>query len=100
MKCPSCAARADDGAAECPACGLVFAKWRARAEKEKKEAALALAALESPTPPPPDLWVVRTVAAAVVAAWVLGLGLYVHFHPAKPHAPAQQSLRGNKTGPF
>ena len=97
MKCPSCAAQSKDAAAECPACGLVFA----RAEKEKRETAAAIAALESPPAPPPDnRWPVRVAAACVAAAWVLGLALYVRFHPARPGAGAQQSLRGNRTGPF
>lgn len=33
MRCPSCSAEGPDGAAECPACGVIFAKLKARAEK-------------------------------------------------------------------
>jgi hypothetical protein len=102
MICPSCAARSKDDAAECPACGLVFAKWRERREKEKREGLEALKAMESrPSPPRSNPWLVRGAAAVVVAAWVLGLSLYyVRFRLARPRAGAQQSLRGNKIGPF
>jgi hypothetical protein len=77
MKCPNCSAEAADVAADCPACGLVFAKWRERKEKEKREAATALAALEAPPPPStPDLMLGRVVAGVIVVGWVLGLALY------------------------
>lgn len=32
MKCPSCAHVQPDESLECPACGVIFAKWKARAE--------------------------------------------------------------------
>jgi hypothetical protein len=32
MKCPSCAHAQPDESLECPACGVIFAKWKARAE--------------------------------------------------------------------
>lgn len=41
MKCPSCSAESPDAAAECAACGLNYAKWRAKAEKSAFEAAAA-----------------------------------------------------------
>ncbi|HBL16574.1 MAG: hypothetical protein A2X36_14345 [Elusimicrobia bacterium GWA2_69_24] len=33
MICPNCSAAGPDGSAECPACGVIFAKWKAKAEK-------------------------------------------------------------------
>lgn len=30
MQCPSCQAQVADGAVECPACGIIFARWRPR----------------------------------------------------------------------
>jgi len=35
MKCPNCSHEADDGTAECPACQLIFAKWKAAAERPR-----------------------------------------------------------------
>ena len=67
MKCPACAAACGDGAAECPACGLIFAKWREQ----------LLKALEPPTPARArNPWVGRAIAAVIAAAWTLGLALY------------------------
>ena len=66
MKCPNCTTDSGD-AAECPACGLIFAKWREQIFK----------ALESPTPARVrNPWVSRAIAAVVVAAWMLGLAIY------------------------
>ncbi len=42
MTCPRCSAPADDGALDCPSCGIVFAKWRPRTVRER------------PAPPPPQ----------------------------------------------
>ena len=89
MKCPSCAAQASDDAGECPACGLIFAKWRERErerkEKEKRAASDALAALEVPAPSsaPPNPWVVRGIAAGVVALWLGAFGFYLIRHTHK-----------------
>lgn len=72
--CPLCARPSAEGAVECPTCGVIFAKLRARAEREK--AASAARTLD-PTPPPAlNPWHVRLAAAAVVVCWMLGLGLY------------------------
>ncbi|MDD5629923.1 MAG: hypothetical protein PHU21_12715 [Elusimicrobia bacterium] len=66
MKCPSCSAEAPDGSAECPACGLIFAKWTPERES------LMRARLE---PPLPD-WCQEPVgrsektAARVVMVWL------------------------------
>lgn len=77
MKCPNCAAQAEDGAVECLSCGLLFAKWRERQEKEKREAAEALKALESPPEPPKiNPWTGRLIAGLVVLWWMLGLAIY------------------------
>ncbi len=94
MKCPHCAAAASDDAADCPACGLVFAKGRERQEKEKAEAAAALAALESPKPARAlSPWIGRSVAAVVVAWWVLGLMIY-YVHSLKGRDRSQRPVSG------
>ncbi|HXT01476.1 MAG TPA: zinc ribbon domain-containing protein [Elusimicrobiota bacterium] len=78
MKCPSCGAPSADGAAECPQCGLVFAKWRERQEREKREAAEALKSLDAPPAPKPPVnpWIGRIAAAVIVVWWMLGLAIY------------------------
>ena len=77
MKCPNCGAQAQEGAAECPQCGLVFAKWRERQEKETREAAEALKAHGAPPEPPPaNPWTGRLFAGLIVLWWMLGLAVY------------------------
>lgn len=71
--CPLCAHPAGEDAAECPTCGVIFAKLRARAERERKAAALVLEATPAPSRNP---WRVRLAALSVVAFWMLGLALY------------------------
>lgn len=72
-RCPLCSTAAPEGAAECPSCGAIFAKLRARAEREKN----AALRLPEPTPAPSvGPWQVRLAALAVVALWMLALGLY------------------------
>lgn len=54
MKCPACSADGPDGAPECAACGVNFAKWQAKLEKKAaEEAAAAQAAAAAPPAPPP-----------------------------------------------
>src|SRR5271170_2936397 len=54
MECPNCRAAAPDGAADCPACGLIFAKWAERSARERAERLAAAAALlNSPAPEAP-----------------------------------------------
>ena len=77
MKCPICAAPCGDDAGECPACGLIFAKWRERQEKEKREA------LESSLAPVRSPWIGRGIAAAMVASWLLALCFYMIRHARK-----------------
>ena len=96
MKCPSCGASAGDDAAECPACGLIFAKWREREAKEKREALEALEGLKpAPAAPVPNPWTARGAAGAVVLVWIAGFALYVYRHAHKKRAPL-----GVDTGTF
>jgi hypothetical protein len=106
MKCPSCGAQAGDGAAECPSCGLIFAKWLERQEKEKREAVEALKRLEAPPAgaPPRNPWIGRGIAGAVVAVWLAGLVLFAvhHRRRAKPQIGEDTGafvlMRDSKTG--
>jgi uncharacterized membrane protein YvbJ len=78
VKCSNCAAEASEGAAECPKCGVLFAKLKAQKEREKREAAEFLAAAEKPAPSaPPDPWKGRLAAAAVVLIWFVILFAYI-----------------------
>ena len=103
MKCPSCAAPSGEDAAECPSCGLVFAKWRERREKEKREAVAALKALEAPAASSAssrNLWIARGMAAAAVALWLAGLALYYHRRLARvPLRRVSRSFGGREWGP-
>ncbi len=67
MKCPNCGVESPAGAADCAACGIIFAKFKKK--------------LESLSPTPASRfkpWMGRSLAVVVVLAWMLGLGLYYH----------------------
>ncbi|MDE2492086.1 MAG: hypothetical protein KGM24_14655 [Elusimicrobia bacterium] len=81
MECPSCAAQVPDGAAECPACGILFEKWREKKEREKRAALANLGRLEAGGEAPAldpvrRLWLVRAAAAILVLAWLGGFAWY------------------------
>jgi hypothetical protein len=98
MKCPSCGAASDgDAAPECPACGLIFAKWRERQEKEKREALEAVQSLEiAPKALPKNPWVGRGIAIAVVLVWIAGLSFLV----SRRSRRARPAPIGQDTGDF
>ncbi|TPW21010.1 MAG: hypothetical protein FD126_1118 [Elusimicrobia bacterium] len=66
MKCPSCSAEGPDEAAECTACGVNYAKWKAKVEKAAAEAAAA----PPPEPPPPPRSTLKTTLGVLAAASV------------------------------
>lgn len=100
MRCPSCGRPASQGAEECAACGIVFAKWKkredGRAEDRRRAEAAALAALEAPSARAGlfDPWLGRGIAGAVVAAWLIGFGLYFH------HRYGRRPPPGDPTGDY
>lgn len=65
MKCPNCGVEAPAGAAECPACGVIFAKFKKKLEN-----------LPAPSPVPYNPWLGRGLAAAIVLIWMLAFGWY------------------------
>lgn len=73
MKCPNCGVASPDAAAECPSCGLLFAKLKALREKEKREAAEFLALAEQPPAAAPEAsrWRGRLIAAGIVMGWLV-----------------------------
>lgn len=93
--CPLCAHPSAEGAAECPTCGVIFAKLRARDERQKAASAQRL----DPTPPPAlDPWHARIAAAAVVVCWMLGLGLYYRIELSRSPLRAKPlALQGRST---
>lgn len=79
MKCPSCGVESAEGAAECPACGLIFAKWQKKAEAPAQPAA---APETDPAPAAsgggPGSWLVGLVLLAATA----GGAAYYFLQPA------------------
>ncbi|MBI3289397.1 MAG: hypothetical protein HYZ74_07765 [Elusimicrobia bacterium] len=74
MKCPNCSAQAADGAAECPACGLIFAKHQERVKRAAEEGLPP----SHPTLPRIDPWTGRVVALVLVVVWLAGFALYYY----------------------
>ncbi|MBI5247277.1 MAG: hypothetical protein HY923_08850 [Elusimicrobia bacterium] len=65
MKCPNCGVSSKAGAADCAGCGVIFAKFQKKLE------------LGPGTPSKPiNPWAARAVAAALVAVWFVGFGLF------------------------
>ena len=97
MKCPNCGGAAAD-ASECPNCGIFFAKWEELKTRKKSDEAKfpAEPALNTPSSPQgvPNPWFGRGIAAALVAAWMLSLGLYVRFHPGRIRRKPLGALTG------
>lgn len=93
MVCPKCGAKVPEGAAECPSCGVIFAKLRALAEREKREAAAAVEVADAAPVPTPvvDPWLGRKIAAGITVAWLVGFGLYYR------HAVIEARKRALKT---
>ncbi|MCR4295357.1 MAG: hypothetical protein NUW21_07460 [Elusimicrobia bacterium] len=67
MKCPNCGVDAPAGAADCAACGVIFAKFK------KKLESLPVTPRSRFQP-----WMGRALAVLVVLAWMLGFALYYH----------------------
>lgn len=80
MKCPNCGVERTAGAVECAACGVIF-------EKFKKK----LDALPPPAPPRFPLWLGRTIAAVIVAAWMVALVVYYKSHSGLRPLPRRGS---------
>lgn len=84
MKCPSCSAERPEGAPECEACGVNFAKWQAKVEKAAAEAAAA----PPPAPPPPPR---STLGITLSVLAFLCLGTYAAYDFASQRiAPPQE----------
>ena len=85
MKCPNCGVEASAGAAECSACGVIFAKFQKKLDLDAK-----------PTPSKAiNPWIGRAVAAALVAIWFVGFGIYYRARVAemRVNAPHGTILR-------
>lgn len=83
MKCPSCGVESAEGAAECPACGLIFAKWQKKAEGQAQPAPAEAASGPAAAP----------AAGGGLWSWFLGFLLlaataggaaYYFLQPAQP----------------
>lgn len=95
MNCPLCSAATQNGAAECPSCGVIFAKLHARAEREKS---LASEALEPSRRPAVNAWHVRIAALSLVASWMIGLGLYYRIELSRrPRHIKSMALEGRSS---
>lgn len=101
-QCPNCKAEQPEGAAECPQCGIVYAKFLKRqAAKSLESMAQAETAAAAPAPSPASAGdkggagVIIAAAAVVAAACAGGLLLY----PGKGK-PVTDSLQQNKDQAF
>ena len=96
MKCPSCGATVPEGALECPACGVIFAKFAEKRKREREEAEKALAAMNIPPPPIVDPHLGRKIGFGVFFLWFAVMGFFVvkevlrkhERRAAAPNAPA------------
>lgn len=112
VKCPKCSAQAPAGAAECPSCGVIFAKLSKKKsherEADKKAAAdfmaLADAGERSAAVHP---WLGKGIAAGLVVLWLGVMGYYLvkaARTPARPEpgagapAPGSVLVRDPATG--
>ena len=95
MNCPNCGAAAADGAADCAACGLVFAKWKALEERKLTAEVRALAETDLPPSHEVSPWLGRAIAAGLVAFWMIALGLYFRRHLARVHRKPLGPLTGD-----
>lgn len=82
MKCPNCGAQAPDGALECAACGVIFAKLLKKIEE-----------LEVAPSAPFNPWIGRGLAAALVILWMLAFAVYYQERVEKLRAEHPPSLR-------
>ena len=101
MKCPHCGVQAADGSAECPGCGIIFAKLKTQKERIVLEAKIGLSASDEGTPVRINIWKVRAIAAGIVALWMIGFGLYYRHSVAVLREKQAQSpvmIRDPQTG--
>ncbi|MBI5594834.1 MAG: hypothetical protein HY928_01965 [Elusimicrobia bacterium] len=87
MTCPNCAAPAEETAEECSACGVIFAKWKAKAEKAAAEKAAEPEPAPVPPPPPPS-----TLRNTVILLSCLCVAVYAVYQAVLRHVepPAEK----------
>jgi hypothetical protein len=87
MKCPQCQAENPEGAVECGACGVIFAKLQERKAAERRAAEEFLKgevkAEEKPQGVAP--WLVRLAAVVFVVLWLGGMAVYYMIFMARLH---------------
>lgn len=109
MKCPNCGAQAPSGAADCPGCGVIFAKLAEREARKKAEAKAQAALLDAPPAASAPGWdpkKLRVAAIAIVAVWLIVLAVSVRrsIHQAKTAGgtqhPAVVGFTDPRTGEY
>jgi hypothetical protein len=106
VKCPNCSTAAPEGSAECPGCGVIFAKLAEREARQKAEAAAQAALLDAPAPSRPPAWDrnrLRVAAVAIVAVWLAGMAVVVRrslnrAKPGRAEGPRSVLFYDPKTG--
>lgn len=91
MKCPNCSAEGPDAAVDCAACGVIFAKLKARAEKAAPAAPVAPAAPAAAKPAASDLGG-TLVLLACLGAFVYGGYRFYESRVSPPPAEAKGVL--------
>jgi hypothetical protein len=94
MKCPSCGAAAPEGALECSACGVIFAKFAEKRKREREEAEAALAAMNVPPPPIVDPHLGRKIGFGVFFFWAAVMGFFIIKETQRKHERRAATLNG------
>lgn len=96
-QCPNCGVKAEAGAAECPACGIIFSKWKSRQERAETGQAAATGSVNSPKDVPGSdeslsvAWgaVVKGAVAGGVASFIESMVVAMPFMSGTPHTQAE-----------
>ena len=91
MNCPNCKHEAPSGAVECPACGIIFAKWQ-RLQDEK---IINVPALGEALPPPPATEGLPS-SVKMLLLGAIGVAAYLALAPSRGGTPPSGAYMSEK----